>query len=355
MTTPTKLPVSRSILWIGTAALAGALGLRLGVEACAQDDLPPPTEQIKTPPQPEPRDDGFQRTRRQGAVVVQEEYDVSEMSIPLDEIHELLPRDAIPALTDPKLENILTADWLPPDVRVIEISINGQAVAAPFMILNFHEIANMTVGGEPVAATYCPLCDSASVVSRRVTPQNGSDPVVLEFGVSGALYNSNVLMYDQRDKALWSQVAMKAVSGPLVGTKLAHYPARIVTAADFALRHPKGKVISIDTGHARTYARGAYEHYLLSDRIIVDVESYGDALPAKTLGLGIQAGDQTWFISADAAGPAGKIIQTPLGPVRVHAKDGGVAVDEAPDGVQTMQSFYYSWSAFHPETEVITE
>ena len=147
------------ILIAGASALAIAGALRLSVEALAQDDLPPSDEPLEAAQQPEPRADGFQRIHRQGAVVVKDEYDVSNALIPLDEVHELLPRDAIPALTDPQLEPITGADWLPADARVIEITIKGEAIAAPFMILNYHEIVNLTVGGEPVAATYCPLCD----------------------------------------------------------------------------------------------------------------------------------------------------------------------------------------------------
>ena len=347
-------PIARPGLLVAAGAmLAVAIGGRLAVEATLADELEPPKEAIDVPEQPEPREDGFQRTRRPGAVQVAKVYDVANATIPLDEVHELLPRDAIPALTDPKLERVSEAEWLPTIERVIEVVVNGEAVAAPLMILNYHEIANMTIGGEPVAITYCPLCDSASVVSRRVEPADGSAPVTLAFGVSGALYNSNVLMYDQRDLGLWSQVAMEAVSGPLVGTKLKHYPVRVVSASDFKLRHPGGKVLSMDTGHTRVYAQSAYDHYLLSDRIIVDVHNMGDALPKKTLGLGIKSGDKTWFVSIDAIGADGRAIDTPAGRVEVSSSERAIQVDAAPAGVQTMQTFYYSWSAFHPDTEII--
>ncbi len=350
-----SIAVRRSVIYICLGALAASIGINLGVAAWASDDLPDadPDDRPQITEPPKPRADGFQRVHRPGAVVVQETYDVSSVLIPLDEIHELLPRDAIPSLTDPTLESIADADWLPPTERVIEIVIKGEAVAAPLMILNYHEVANMTIAGEPVAATYCPLCDSASAISRRVTPEKG-EPVVLEFGISGALYNSNVLMYDRTHLALWSQVAMKAVSGPLAGAELKHLPARVVTAAEFALRHPKGKVLSIETGHTRLYAQGAYASYMKSDRLIVDVHKIGDALPKKTLGIGIRAGDKAWFITAKAAGK-GRTIETPLGPVRVSAGESSLIVEEAPAEVQTIQTFYYSWSAFHPETEVISE
>lgn len=96
----------------------------------------------------------FERVRRPRAVDVTKEYDVSGLTLPLDEIHELLPRDAIASLTNPKLEKAVLATWMKPEDRVLDVTIGGESVAVPFRILNFHEIANLVVGGEPVAATY---------------------------------------------------------------------------------------------------------------------------------------------------------------------------------------------------------
>lgn len=101
-----------------------------------------------------PDDKPFERVRRPRAVKVDEEYDVSGLTLPLEEIHELLPRDAIASLTDPKLEDAAAADWMGPADRVIDVTIGTESVAVPFRILNFHEIANLTVGGEAIAATY---------------------------------------------------------------------------------------------------------------------------------------------------------------------------------------------------------
>ena len=96
----------------------------------------------------------FQKVRRPNAVRVEEEYDVTGLTLPIGEIHELLPRDAIASLTDPELESVADAVWMGLADRVIDVTISGESVAVPFRILNFHEIANMTVGGEPIAATY---------------------------------------------------------------------------------------------------------------------------------------------------------------------------------------------------------
>lgn len=296
--------------------------------------------------------DGFNQVNRPGSVDIESEYDTSGATIPLDEVHTLLPRDAIPALTDPKLITIGEASYLSGDDRVMAVTVGGETVGVPIKILNFHEVANMTIGGEPVAATYCPLCDSATVISRRVET-DGGETEVLEFGVSGALYNSNVLMYDTAHKALWSQLAMKAVTGPYAGRELEHLPVRIVTLDALRDEHPGAMVLSNDTGHTRPYDRNPYESYFANDEhVMVDVASHGDTLPKKTLGLGIKAGGKSYFVPERAITER-FVIRTPEGEVVAVPSDAGVMVVRAPDGVRTVQSFYYAFSAFHPETEIV--
>jgi len=297
----------------------------------------------------------FRRVRRPGSVKIDKEYNLANLLIPEDQIHTLLPRDAIPALTDPKTEKAAQADWLSDDARIIEIVVGQDVLGVPLRVLDWHEIVNTTVGGSPVAATYCPLCDSATVFSRKITPADGA-AVVLEFGVSGALYNSNVLMYDRRDKGLWSQLGMQAVSGPLAGTSLEMLPIDVVSFAEFKTAHPNATIVSNDTGHARDYSRSPYEQYFKDEGLMVPVAGVGDALPRKTLGVGVAVGEgdatRAWFIPIDAIG-SGRTIDTPAGKVRVESTAAGVAVAEAPKAVRTAQTFYYSWSAFYPKTEVV--
>ncbi len=299
---------------------------------------------------------GFKLQRRPGSVDLKKAYDLSDPQIPIDEIHTLLPRDAIPALVDPKEEPAAGASWLDDTARVIEVSVGGEAVAVPMAILNWHEIANLTVAGEPVAATYCPLCDSATVFSRRLKQENG-ETVTLEFGVSGALYNSNVLMYDRTDKGLWSQVLMKAVTGPNAGRSLTMMPIRVVTFGSFKKAHPGGRVVSRETGYARDYdpKHQPYAWYFKTDRTLVDVRGVGGAMPGKTLGVGIEARGRAWFVPQSRLESGPVTVSTPLGDVVVSRTDAGVSVDRAPEGVHTAQSFYFDWSAFYPHTEILGE
>jgi len=347
----TKIDVRRVAI---TTAIAAVLTTTVvSAYVFQQEDTLNPEAQART----EARNQGAgsETIRRPGSVILGEAYDLSDLSIPLEQIHTLLPKDAIPSLTDPETEKASELTWLDDGDRVLFVEIEGEAYAAPLKILNFHEVVNTTVGGEPVALTYCPLCDSATAFSRRVQ-REGDEPIVLEFGVSGALYNSNVLMFDRTFRGLWSQLGMHAVSGPMAGAGLEHLPARLVSLARFRAEYPDGLVVSRDTGHVRPYDRNAYAGYFETDETMVPVWGIGDEIKKKkTLGVGVEAGAKSWFITADAIGAEGMTLQTPMGPVELAVSDAGIDVVSAPEGVNTAQTFYYSWSAFRPETEVIAE
>jgi len=335
-------------------AVVNTVGTNVGIIPVAHQPASTPSDEPDTP-EAEPADPAepeFKQMKRPGSVDINETYDTSNPQIPLDEVHSLLPKDAIPSLTDPAFEPVADSDWLTDDARVIVLEGKEAAFAVPLTILDSHEVVNIALDGKPIAATYCPLCDSATVISRTVT-HNGEEQV-LEFGVSGALYNSNVLMYDRTHNGLWSQLGMRAVTGPLAGTKLDHLPVRIWSWKRFRLAHPDGSVLSKDTGHQRPYGKNVYERYFSSDNLMVPVRDVGDALEQKkTLGLGVLAGGNSYFIPHDAIGEDGYTLSTPMGDVTVEFQDGGIDVTSAPEGVHTAQTFYYSWSAFNHNTKVI--
>lgn len=191
-----------------------------------------------------------------------------------------------------------------------------------------------------------------------VTDADGTtENLTFDFGVTGALYSANVLMYDRTDKALWSQMAMQAVSGPHVGTRLTHLPARIMPFFEFKMLHPKGKVISKDTGRNAPYDRSPYADYFRKeDLMVVPVKGVGSKLPKKALGMGILAGDKAYFVPATAIGD-GRTVPTPLGDVVLSATHRGdhwsVSAGSVPAGVQTIQTLYLGWSAFYPDSELI--
>lgn len=296
----------------------------------------------------------FRRVQRPGSVDVGSEYDLQGLTIPQDEIHTLLPRDAIPALTDPKTLAAKDSEWLDDADRVILVEIKGERYGVPLDILDWHEIVNTTVGGEPVAVTYCPLCDSATVFSRRVTPAGDDQkPIVLEFGVSGALYNSNVLMYDRTHKGLWSQLGMVAVSGPLAKTELDMIPVVLMPFSEIRKQWPNTPIVSTETGHRRAYGQSAYERYFADDKLMVPVREHAKDLPAKTLGVGISLDGDAWFVPVKEIGDEGFSLKTPKGMVEIARNAAGVEVKSAPEEAKSAQTFYYAWTAFYPHSEVL--
>ena len=295
--------------------------------------------------------------RESGSASIKQElletYDTSDARIDLEKLMAPgVAKDGIPALTDPERVPVEEANWAPAD-RIIEVVIGGTAVGYPINVLNFHEIANDTVGGVPIAATYCPLCDSAAVVNR--TLGEGEDARTLEFGVSGFLYNSNVVMYERGSMGLWSQVYMQAVSGQDAGKTLEHLPVRIVSFEAFALAHPDGEVLSDNTGHTRDYSANPYERYFSSPNMIFHAFDFDDRLPSKELGVGVLIGERAVFVTAASAMGNPVRIKTDAGDVVISASAAGVSVDASPEGVRTLQTFYHSWAAFHPETEIFPQ
>ena len=170
-------------------------------------------------------------------------------------------RDGIPALFAPNFIAANAADFLRPDDRVLGVTLNGIAKAYPIRILNYHEVVNDRFKGTPVAVTFCPLCGSGVVFHAEAGGQ------VRAFGVSGLLYNSDVLMYDRQSESLWSQLMGQAISGPAKGTRLTPLPVRHTTWRDWRGRHPDTVVLKPPRAYGRNYNVDPYLGYADSDRI----------------------------------------------------------------------------------------
>ncbi len=169
------------------------------------------------------------------------------------------PRDGIPSIDNPEfLSNGEVESWLGDNEPIIVLVQNGDARAYPLQILIWHEIVNDTVGGVPVLVTFCPLCNSSIVFDRRV------DGTVYEFGTSGLLRNSDLVMYDRQTDSLWQQLNGEGVVGKHAGRRLKFLPSSVVSFSEFKHAYPDGKVLSRNTGYARAYGRNPYVGY---DRI----------------------------------------------------------------------------------------
>jgi Protein of unknown function (DUF3179) len=166
------------------------------------------------------------------------------------------PKDGIPAIDEPKFVDVKEADgWLKPVEPVILVEVGQQARAYPLQILIWHEIVNDTIGGLPLVVSFCPLCNTAIAFERDF---NGK---LLDFGTTGRLRYSNLIMYDRQTETWWQQATGEAIAGELAGSQLKFYPAAIISWQEFKAAHPDGKVLSRDTGFDRDYGRNPYVGY----------------------------------------------------------------------------------------------
>lgn len=189
--------------------------------------------------------------------------DFSRRTVELSEIESGgPPKDGIPAIDRPAFVKVAEAGkWLGAKEPVIVLRIGAAARAYPLQILMFHEIANDTLDGVPVAVTFCPLCNASMVFERRAGGRT------LDFGTTGRLRLSDLVMYDRQTESWWQQFTGKGIVGRYAGTELKRLPSEIVAFEDFAAAHPAGTVLSRQTGHERPYGSNPYAGYDRVDQI----------------------------------------------------------------------------------------
>lgn len=215
--------------------------------------------------------------------------DTSKRSIELSELKSGgPPKDGIPAINNPDFVSSTEADsWIDADEPVISFEMNGIARAYPLQILIWHEIVNDQFGETPVLVTFCPLCYSAIVFDRRI---NGETH---QFGVSGFLRHSDMIMFDRKTESLWQQFTGEAVVGDYTGKQLEILPSQIISYQQFKDAHPDGEVLSKDTGINRPYGRNPYSGYDDVDNtpfLAGDIED--DRLKPLQKVIGVRIGDQ---------------------------------------------------------------
>jgi hypothetical protein len=247
------------------ATVALVPGLVLVLAACSPetetaDDAPPPDAPEATAT-PTPAGTGDDDDPLAGATFrVQDwpETDFSQRNVSLaDIVSGGPPRDGIPPISEPRFISVDEADeWLQDRESVQFVEIDGDARAYPVQILMWHEIVNDVVGERPIAITYCPLCNTAITFDREIP-----DVGVVEFGTTGTLYNSALVMYDRTTESWFWQVSGEGIVGELTGLRLQPLPSTLTSWAEFKAAHPNGRVLSRDTGHHRDYGRNPYVNY----------------------------------------------------------------------------------------------
>jgi hypothetical protein len=335
--------------------------------------------------------------------------DVVGLPDPLVPISELRsggpPPDGIPPIDDPQFVPVAEVDFLAENEPVMAVEIGGDARAYPVQILIWHEIVNDTVGGVPLAVTYCPLCNSAVAYDRRV------DDRVMSFGTSGLLWNSALVMYDRQTETLWSHFNGEAIVGMLTGTELEQFPVATVPWGVWRDAHRDGLVLSRETGFERDYGSNPYPGYddinsrpfLFEGEVdgrftamtrVVGIEHQGSAVAVPLISLREQgvvavsiggqhltvwwapgtasALDEGAIADGDDIGATGVFVPVIDGvALTFTASDGGFTDDQTGSAwnlfgaavsgpltgrqlvpVAHVDTFWFAWSAFRPDTVV---
>lgn len=201
------------------------------------------------------------------------------------------PKDGIPSIDDPKFWPVAEIKGLEEHEPVISVTVNGETKAYPVRILTWHEIVNDTIGGIPVAVTYCPLCNAAVVFDRTIKGQ------VSEFGVSGKLRYSDMIMYDRLTESWWQQFTGEAVVGSLLGEKLKIIPSRTESWSRFAKRHPEADVLIPGNTYLRQYGANPYVRYDTANRPFLFNGEFPEGIPPLAYVVAVKNIEKPFVIS----------------------------------------------------------
>ncbi len=261
------------------------------------------------------------------------------------------PKDGIPSIDDPKFVSVEEADqWIQDNELVLALVYKDVKRVYPLQIMVWHEVVNDNIAGDPILITYCPLCGSGIAYERKIEGET------VEFGTSGKLFNSNLVMYDRKTDTYWQQIDGKAIVGELTGMELKEISVDTVVWRDWKKAHPDSEVLSQDTGFNRAYGRDPYGSYYEDSFLIFPVEGRDDRVHPKTVVFGIEIDGKFKAYGEEDLKKAGaiedefsgiklKIERDAAGIVKVTNLDTGEEVVKERD-------FWFAWYAFHPETEL---
>ena len=183
------------------------------------------------------------------------------------------PKDGIPAIDNPGFELIENIENIGDNEPVISVTHKNQTKAYPIRMLMFHEIVNDEIAELPISVTYCPLCNSSLVFKRKLENK------ILDFGTTGKLRFSNLIMYDRQTESWWEQFTGRAIIGEYVGEKLLTLPAQIESFSQFKIKHPKAKVLIPSKANLRPYGENPYVKYEQSNWPFLFRGNYQSEIP----------------------------------------------------------------------------
>ncbi|MFK7962550.1 MAG: DUF3179 domain-containing protein [Burkholderiaceae bacterium] len=281
-------------------------------------------------------------------------FDISNLSVNADVLARGGPaRDEIPAIFSPDYQPGAQAEFVREEDLVLGINLNGKTFAYPLYILNWHEIVNDEQDGQGFIIVYCPLCGSGVAFASKAGKRN------LSFGVSGLLYNSDLVLYDKETESLWTQIDGKAIAGPLVGSGLEQLPLQVTTWRAWLAANPKTLVLSESQGFTRNYRHQPFSGYEESEQLFFEVLRQA---PKKfhtkepVMGIEINGEYKAYpFIELRNHGQERFVDNFAGQSINIHwsAKDNSAhATDSNGNDLVTTKAYWFAWYNFYPDTEV---
>ena len=264
------------------------------------------------------------------------------------------PKDGIPAILKPKFISSKKTKLTEED-RILGVFFNGIAKAYPIRILNWHELVNDEIQGKKFVVSYCPLCGTGVIFASEL----GED--LFSFGVSGLLYNSDVLLYDHQTESLWSQLLGKSISGKHKGKKLTILVSENTTWRKWKKEYPRGLVLSEETGYNRDYDRDPYAGYEKSRTIYFRVSQKAPEIyhpKEMVLGVEIEGRFKAYpFIELSKQGKKTFVDKWNKKELIVHWDEKNRTAkitDKKENTIPTIQSFWFAWFTFYPRTDIFS-
>ncbi len=283
-------------------------------------------------------------------------WDFTEHSIPLRDILSGGPsKDGIPAIDRPRFVPASKASrtFMEDEDRIIALVVNGKKKAYPIKILNWHEIVNDRIGGRKVVVTFCPLCGTGMVFDANAAGRQ------LNFGVSGLLYQSDVLLYDRQTESLWSQIKQEAVTGKLTGTRLQLLPSTLTTWGAWKKQHPDTFVLSTQTGFSRDYDDDPYEGYTTNRTVMFPAGRLNPRYHPKEQVIGVKLDGLTKAYPFSELAQVRSPFKDKIGKktvwVTYDSKSRTATIkDAAGKELPSVVGFWFAWYVFHKDTQVYT-
>lgn len=280
-----------------------------------------------------------------------------ESLVPPEEIVSGGPaKDGIPSIDAPKfITSTQAREWLQDSEPGIAFSAGATDRFYAYQILVWHEIVNDTIDGRRILVTYCPLCLTGFVFDPLVAGER------VEFGTSGKLWKSNLVMYDRKTDSLWSQILGRAIAGELAGAELNLLPSDTIRFGEWRRTHPNGEVLSRETGAERFYGSNPYGDYFAATDFAVQLAEFKDQrLSREAFVLGLVQNGQSKAYSVEAVKRQGEFRDQFAGEEYLlrHDKELDVVrvfrrlTDGTEERINPFSAFWFAWVAAHPETEL---